>query len=468
MKPHFKNIIFSGALFFFSVLAFSQQKDIHRGKDIVVIKSIEFEGNKKTKEPVLLRELPFEVGDQLSLKELIQQCETGKKLLLNTTLFHDVRIEIKKLEENQVTVQVVMKERWYLFPFPYFRYIDRNLNQWLFEQNGNLDRVNYGVKLLYNNVSGQRDKLNLWLMNGYTRQVTLNYSRPYLDKNMKWGMSAGMATGKNREINYQTINNKQIFYKDSNRFIRSFIKLHAEASYRPAIRTIHRFGFGFSEERVHDTVVSLNPQYFKNGRQKIGFPEFYYTLNYFDVDYIPYPLEGYMAEASFYKKGLNNQINLWQLTVKGSGNWKLADKTWLGSRASFSLKFPFRQPYFTQRMLGYNDFFMQGYEYYVIDGVAGGYLKTTITREILNFNLSAKRKKQPLLKVPFRVFAKAYANAGYIHHPQPGIHVLNNRMLYSGGLGIDILTQYDFTIKLEWSFNQLGQNGLYLHRKTIF
>jgi hypothetical protein len=38
-------------------------------------------------------------------------------------------------------------------------------------------------------------------------------------------------------------------------------------------------------------------------------------------------------------------------------------------------------------------------------------------------------------------------------------------MLYSGGLGIDILTLYDFTLKLEWSFNQIGQNGLYLHNR---
>jgi hypothetical protein len=41
-------------------------------------------------------------------------------------------------------------------------------------------------------------------------------------------------------------------------------------------------------------------------------------------------------------------------------------------------------------------------------------------------------------------------------------------MLYSTGIGIDVLTLYDFTLKLEWSFNQLGQNGLFLHRKSIF
>jgi hypothetical protein len=41
-------------------------------------------------------------------------------------------------------------------------------------------------------------------------------------------------------------------------------------------------------------------------------------------------------------------------------------------------------------------------------------------------------------------------------------------MLYSGGVGIDIVTFYDIILKFEWSFNQLGENGLYLHRKSVF
>ena len=36
-------------------------------------------------------------------------------------------------------------------------------------------------------------------------------------------------------------------------------------------------------------------------------------------------------------------------------------------------------------------------------------------------------------------------------------------MIYTGGFGIDIITFYDFQLKFEFSFNQLGQNGLFLH-----
>ena len=112
---------------------------------------------------------------------------------------------------------------------------------------------------------------------------------------------------------------------------------------------------------------------------------------------------------------------------------------------------------------------MQGYEYYVVDGVAGGFIKTTYTRELFSFNIKSPGKKMQLPeKVPFRFYAKIFGNAGYVHNPQPGANFLSNKMLYSAGIGIDIFTAYDFTMKLEWTFNQLGQNGLFLHRKSIF
>ena len=112
---------------------------------------------------------------------------------------------------------------------------------------------------------------------------------------------------------------------------------------------------------------------------------------------------------------------------------------------------------------------MQGYEYYVVDGVAGGVVRTTFTRELLNFKIKipAKRGKEPE-RIPVRIFGKTYGNAGYAHNPQPGENSLSNKMLYSGGFGIDILTFYDVTFKLEYSFNAIGQNGLFLHRKSIF
>jgi outer membrane protein assembly factor BamA len=433
------------------------------------IRSIIITGNKRTKAEIILREMSFKSGEQYLLQDLLRQFEKARQQIMNTALFHNVVVAMKNADGYLIDVQVDVKERWYVFPLPYLKPVDRNLNQWLFQQGANLDRVNYGIKLASYNTTGSNDKLRFWLINGYTKQISFNYERPYIDKKMQWGLITSFGIGKNREVNYNTVDNKQVFYKD-NRYIRSFITASAAVTYRPAIKTRHQFGIGYTRENIQDTVVALNPLYFKKERNLLQYPELYYTMKYYDLDYIPYPTKGYAAEVTVGKKGFNKDLNQWYLTAKGSGSWLTGKKTFLNVTAYGNVRLPFKQPYIMQRLLGYNDAFMQGYEYYVIDGVAGGFLKTTFTRELFGMKVRKPFAKgeQSDCNIPFRFFGKIYGNAGYVYNPQPGENSLSNQMLYSGGIGLDILTAYDFTIKLEWTFNQLGQNGLFLHRKSTF
>jgi len=433
-----------------------------------VIRTIYITGNRRTKSKIILRELGFKEKEEFLLPELVKKFEDARRQLMNTALFHQVTVALKSFSGYDVDILIDVKERWYLFPLPYFKPVDRNFNQWLVKENASLDRVEYGVKVLHNNATGLNDKFSLWLIDGYTRQVSMFYDRYYIDKRLKWGLKTGLALGENREVNYITQNNKQLFYKDPDNFIRSFFTAYGELSYRKRIKTRHKFGLAFTHEKIDDTITVLNPAYFKNGSKSISFPTLYYSMNYFDVDYIPYPLTGYLASVDFEKRGFSRQMNSWQTTVKAGGNWKLANKMYTGVRLAGSIRFPFRQPYYNQRMLGYRDFFMQGYEYYVMDGAAAFYLRTSLSREIVKFNIRMPVQKSTITSIPFRVYAKTFVNMGYAYNPVPETNNLNNRPLYSWGVGFDIVTFYDFILRIEWSFNHLGENGLYLHKKTYF
>ena len=433
------------------------------------VRNIIITGNKKTKASIILRELPFKSTDQFPLQQLVAKFDDARRQLMNTTLFHEVIVSLKSVEGYNVDILIEVKERWYLFPVPYFKFIDRNLNQWLVQNKGSLTRVNYGIKLIYSNATGHRDKLNVWLMNGYTKQVSMNYDRFYFDKQLKWGAKIGLALGKNHEVSYNTINNKEIFLKDTNDYIHSFFKTNFELTYRPAIKTRHRFGIGYTVEKVEDTIVKLNPAYFTSERNKIRFPEIYYTINYSDVDYIPYPLKGFEAQASISKKGFNNIVNVWELSWNTGNYWEVLPKWYFSLNTMGDIKSPFKQPFFNTRLMGYGDMSMQGYEYYVIDGVAGGIVQTSFSRLLFDFRIPLpKLKRQTINYIPFKFYGKVFGNTGYVYNPEPGNNRLNNKMLYSGGIGLDILTSYDLNIRLEWSFNQLGENGLYLHRKKYF
>jgi hypothetical protein len=94
--------------------------------------------------------------------------------------------------------------------------------------------------------------------------------------------------------------------------------------------------------------------------------------------------------------------------------------------------------------------------------------KYTIKKKIISFNIPVPFHIKALPSIPFTIFAKTYADAGYVYNRKELDTRLNNRFLYSTGFGIDILTLYDLNFKLEYSFNQLGENGLFLHAKGGF
>lgn len=428
------------------------------------IRNIVITGNRKTKPIIILREIPFTSGETMRLQDIVGQFDNARRLLMNTALFQDAQVTLKSIVDHDVDVLVTVKERWYVFPMPYFKPVDRNLNEWLVKHDGSFNRVNYGVKLIDNNTTGFNDKLQIWMLNGYTKQLSFRYDRLYIDHRLRWGANIGFSTGKNREVNYNTIRNKQAFLR-ADRYIRNFTWVKGEITFRPAIKTIHRFGLMVTNENVKDTVLDLNPNYFKKNSSYLTFPELYYGLSYSDLDFNPYPTKGYAAEFSISQRGFNKRSHVFQVMTKASAYWPVAKHTFAALSGFGIIKAPFKQPYFSSRLLGYDDF-IQGYEYYVIDGVAGGICKAALVRELFGtkFRTPAYKGHGGCI-TPLRVFGKIYGNAGYVYNENPGANSLSNKVLFSGGIGLDILTFYDYTIKLEWTFNQLGQNGLFLHHK---
>jgi outer membrane protein assembly factor BamA len=433
------------------------------------VKKISIKGNRYTRSATILRELSFQEGSGYTLPLLARKFAQAKKQIMNTALFHEVVVYLASLDGYNAQVNIEVRERWYIFPVPFIKTVDRSFGEWVKDQNMDMERVNYGVRVRHYNVTGRNDKLSLYFMNGYTKQLSLEYKGLILDKKQQWSASLGLALGKNKQLDYITTDNKRRFFKSDQTFVHSFFNSYLEFSYRRAIKTKHTFGGSYQSFSIPDTVLKINPEFSPGKQSTIHYPELYYTLSHYNVDYIPYPVKGYLAEISLRKKGLGTNINLWQLTTKASGMWQLSDKYYFNLRVAGGVKLPFKQPYINRQFLGFNEMFLQGYEYYVINGIAGGYTKASFSRELINTNLhipSGKIKK--LNDIPLRMYAKVYGNAGYVYDPQPGNNSLNNRMLYSAGVGLDIVTFYDFIIKVEWSFNQLGQNGIYLHRKNYF
>ena len=436
--------------------------------NLFTVRNIIISGNKKTNPDIILRELDFQVGEHYPLDQITTRFQRARKNLMNTGLFLNVVVSLKSMSGYEVYVSVHVEEKWYIWPKPFVRTVDRSFGVWWKDQDRNLNRINYGLSLSHNNFTGNNDRLKINFMSGYTRQLSLQYYGLFLDNALKWSVNGGVAFGKNREVNYMTRGNKLVPVKDPDHYLRTYMSWFAQLNYRPAIKTKHTLSIGYSYEEVADTVVKLNPD-FSEGRNIIRQPEISYRMSYFDVDFIPYPTRGNIADITIRKKGFNDPLNLWQLTVRASHIWPLTPKYFFSVSGVGMLKLPLKQPYVTNQFIGYEDQYLQGYEYYVIDGVAGGYTKATLNRSLLNtaVRLPTTRFNQTR-SMPIKIYAKAFTNAGYVYCPSSRNNVLTNTFIYSGGIGLDVVLFADFVVKLEWSFNRLGENGLYLHRRSYF
>ena len=434
---------------------------------LFTIRDIVITGNARTKEATILRELSFQQNERYPLSKMVEKFAEAKKQLMNTGLFRSVVVSLNSMQGFDAIVSIDVNERWYMYPIPFVKMVDRNFNDWM-DKDMSLNRVNYGLKLTHNNTTGRNDKLYLYLVNGFTKQVALRYDNLFLDKQMKWSTNLSVALGQNHEVNYNTINNKLVAYKSNNDFVHTFFRTSMEVTYRPAIKTRHIFGIAYNHEDVADTLFQLNPKY-ASQKRVVRYPELSYTLKHYDVDFIPYPTRGVATEVSLLKRGFTHDLNLWQLGAKASAYVPLSDKYIFNLRLAGMLKLPLKQDYINKQFLGYRDLYMQGFEANVIDGVAGGYGKISLARELLNRVVHVPSKRvERLNNLPIEVYAKIYGNVGYVYDPQPGFNRLNNTWLYSAGVGLDFVVLTNFVFKVEYSLNQLGQKGLYLHRRDHF
>lgn len=433
----------------------------------MIVRAINIKGNRKTKIRIVEREIALKSGVIYEPKELDRLIRLTQEQLMNTTLFVTVDISVDTITYEEIDITIQVKERWYLFPLPHFKIIDRNWNVWLNEFKGALDRTEIGGKLIHNNMTGRNDKLNLFAIGGYSQQIQANYYQPYLDKKLRQGLGVAFSYSRAREVNYATDSNKQQFFSLPD-FGREYLKGEITYTYRVGSQMRSAAKLSYNKEKLDQAVIDRNPKMFGNGRTRVDFVDLFLNYQYLNVDFIPYPLRGWMVD--FYAlKRFSSSIPMTQFGGRMQATWRFAPKTYLNFQGAFAFTLPGKeQPFYNQRMLGYRSLYLQGLEYYVVDGTMAGMLRTTLRREVWGFTLKNLLRSKSHNKIPFQFFLKTYGNIGYAHSEDAGNSFMSNRLLRTAGFGLDIKTVYDMVLKLEYSFNQFGEKGFYIHSATDF
>ncbi|MCU0334370.1 MAG: hypothetical protein MUF62_04875 [Chitinophagaceae bacterium] len=430
------------------------------------VRSIAVSGNRITRDPIVFREVALKSGECYSPAELQRRLRLTQEQLMNTALF--VKVDVKAVEylaEAIVDVDIVVDERWYLWPVPFFRVIDRNWNVWINDYKASLERVNFGAKLSHNNVTGRNDKLNLWIIGGYTQQLEFKYQLPFVDRKMEKGFTVGLSVGRNRELNYATDSNRQQFQSLPN-FGRQYLRAEATFSHRKGSQQRFYLRSIFGQEKIDSAFYYLNPKYLA-GRTRVSYFDLLANYQYFNVDFIPFPLRGWYVDF-WAQQRFSNTLGMFSIGGRALATWSFMPKTYINFQTAFQANVPKQEAFYNQRLMGYGSLWMQGLEYYVADGDFGVMGRTTLRRELFTYTFKGPQKWKTYSRIPFRVFAKAFGNLGYAYNPRPGTNFMNNRLLRTGGFGLEIATIYDMVFKIDYSFNQFGESGIFIHTSADF
>jgi len=431
------------------------------------IAEVNINGNHKTHEKIILRELDLELNKAYSARELDLRLEKSKENLVNTSLFNFVT-----LNYNQGIVNIELVERWYIWPFPIFEHADRNLPAWI--RDPDLKKLNYGVQVNWNNFRGLNEILEAKLRLGYKEQFSLIYSKPNIDREQKHGITVGYNLFRQHEVTFRSEGNKPQYLEMQDDYLQEALAVGVGYFYRPGIYFHSGISLGYNETLFRNT--DFHREYLGIDPGQI--------LNWFSIqlsaslehrDKVAYPLDGYHLKMKFLQTGLGiiadfpNRRS--QLSLSGSVQKSLSKRWYLQNASKIRLAANQDLPYYFREGIGYATY-MRGFEYYLIDG--NSYF---LSVNNLKFNLIPQSEYEfnwipweQFSKIHYALFTKLFFDVSYVQSPYyEGItDDLSNKLLFSTGLGFDLVSYYDQVIRVECTLNSTGHWGVFLHTETVF
>ena len=432
----------------------------------VRINNIKIEGNKRTKSFIIQRELDIKLGDSIPIDSLQKRLIANQQRIFNTTLFGSVEVNYNRLTDLDIDVLIIVKENWYVWAAPYARLNDRNFNEWV-DRGSDFSRLNYGAFIDHENFLGRFQKLEFVFETGFTNRFTLRYNIPYIDKKGNHGLYTEFIYFNRTNLNYTTSNNQLDFsYKDFE------LEKHFEGKlkyrYRDGFYRFHYFELGYNTTSVSDTVLALNKYYLAKQANDQQYATLGYTFRYDRRDNVNFTLKGRALILDVRKLGLftNDNFDSWQFKLAYADYYPIKNKWYFNYIIKASAFTNANVPYNLLRGIGYEENILRGYDLFVINGSAYASGRLNLKKEIFRKNYQLKFIKWRQFNfLPINLFINGFVDAGYVYnkYPERIDNSLSNSRLTSYGIGIELNSSYNSTIKFNLSRNTLNQTNFFIN-----
>lgn len=289
--------------------------------EAIPVDTILINGNDKTRDEVILREVPYTFPDTLHADDLL----IIRRRIQNLFLFNQV--EVYAVNNGSLEALLIdVKETWYIYPVPI-----------LFINERDWDKISYGFQLSHFNFRGMNEKLNVGGWAGYNPSFFLNYRNPWIGKNSKFIFGIGLSK-------------KRV----ENKFF-DFDEQHLGA----AVTFGKRFGLNSTIEASFDIRRIEFPEPFRtflvSDSERDLVPQMSLSFRHDRRDLYEYPMSGYYLNWQFIRTGFtDSQPQYWRWQFDHRLYVKLSRRISIGGRNLLKLNRG-RLPIYDRIFIGYSD-----------------------------------------------------------------------------------------------------------------
>jgi len=437
-------------------------------RDYVIVGDISIKGNKRTKEQVILREFTFESGDTLSVSDFEKQLQKTRENIYNLHLFNFVEADTFFYDSNIVNVNITVLERWYVWPIPIVEHAGRNFGAWIYEREW--DRVNYGIFLVIDNVRGRNETFMLKIRPGWREQYGFLYSIPALNRKKTFGLEFTFSTFRQKIFLLNTADNKPYYFISDdycyfqNRAITTFI-------YRPSLYLFHNIVLTYNDYRITDSPYSMNNDYIRSSKKNAEIVSLSYEPLLEKRNIVSFPTKGYHVGLKLQYSSdpaFKGNVNVWQFGIVSSAFLPAGERFFFATGLDAAFHTCKYESFLFDQAIGYGNY-IRGYELYTINGNAYWMQKTALNYNLVKTRVKTfgKEKYHKFLKLHYALYLSAFTDMAYVnseYHEQ----TYQNQFHCGYGLGLNLVTYYDWVWRIEYSLNKYGENRVYLHFNLAF
>jgi outer membrane protein assembly factor BamA len=438
---------------------------------ILHIRKVAISGNGATKLYIVTREMSMKAGDTVHLANLANRLRRDEQLLMNLSLFNSAKFNVTNWQNDSLDVTVALDEALALYPVPFAELADRNPYVWWNQYHHSLNRINFILKVIHFNLTGNADRLSVLAQAGYSQKLQLSYRTPYLDKKQTIRANIGTFYSRQREVQADTRDSKQFFVRTDNSYPLERWRASADLTYRKGYNIEQGIGVTYYNNKIADTVLRLNPQFFSGQRQQ-QYISLGYWFKHDTRDIRPYPAHGHV-------------FNLWTGydgfgSIGAPNRWSAEAEIWqyfaIGKKTSVETALQVHKtlwatqiPYYNRVGLGYGDY-IRGYDSYVQDGQDWVFAKAAVRTNLIDYmyDFGTVMPIKSIRYMPVRVYATWSVDGAYVRDAAPTFNPLANRIIYGGGPGIDVRLYFENTFSIEYLVNHKGERDLFVRFKVAF